>query len=55
MIDKQNPPPAPGEPGAPSPEEWLAQADKPVVEGVREITQNPQFDPSIGDNEEDFE
>lgn len=51
-IDKHADLPAPGEPGAPTPEDWLAQADKPVPEGVRDISQDPLFDPEI-DNEED--
>lgn len=40
---------APGSAGAPTAEEWLAspEANQPVVEGVRPITQDPAFDASI--------
>lgn len=43
-------PPSAGFPSNVSPE--APELDKPVVEGVREITQSPFYDPDIDDEDE---
>jgi hypothetical protein len=52
IIDKHADLPAPGQPGAPTPQEWLEQANKPVPDGVRPITQSRFYDPSIDGEDE---
>ena len=44
---------APGQPGAPSEADWLNSpaANRPVVDGVAEVTQDPKVDFSIDDPE----
>lgn len=36
---------APGEPGAPTQEQWAPMAAVPTIDGVEPVTQDPTYDP----------